>query len=135
MKELHDPLNTPLPYQTLGYEINCQVMKAEIRGWGPSEELGGACILLVGECGGLPCHHAGTIGLRPYCRLGDVPPTNHTALPAGKVRPLCWEVSLWVHCLATHRGNSVSQEPGLALPHAASLSTGLALWSILGTRG
>ena len=34
MKELHDPLNTPLPYQTLGYEINCQVMKAEIRGWG-----------------------------------------------------------------------------------------------------
>ena len=34
MKELHDPLNTPLPYQTLGYEINCQVMKAEIRGLG-----------------------------------------------------------------------------------------------------
>ena len=108
-------------------------MKPEIQGWGA---LGGArwgMHSLVGECGGLPRHHAGTISLRPYRRPGDVPPTNHTALPAGKVRPLCWEVSLWVHCLATHCGNSVFQEPGLALPHPTNLSTGLALWSVLGT--
>lgn len=45
--------------------------------------------VLAGERGGLPGHHAGALSLRPHRRPGDVPPTNHAALPAGKVRQPC----------------------------------------------
>lgn len=41
----------------------------------------------AGERGGLPGDHDRALCLRPHRRLGDVPPADHAALPAGQVPP------------------------------------------------
>ena len=85
----------------------------QVRAGGGTGDSRPARALSAGECGRLPGHHAGAISLRPHRRPGDVPPADHAAFSAGKVREPRGKCHAGGTRVPPTRGTRVPQEPSL----------------------